>query len=126
MNTQIGTITNGTFEKFNVIVALFSENHNRVGENPIPQNTQTCEIEKVLTPKEATVPVSDVVRDSANETHISHLIKKGESLWKIVKKYYQLSDTQEDANMVWNIIEMMKKDPKNKGIVKDDTGKIYL
>lgn len=129
LNTQIGTFKNGVFEKLNVIVAFFSENHNRIQDNPVPQDIVSCEIEKPSeTPLDSTV--TDVPwtkkAEVVSETHLPYLIKKWDSLWKIIKKNYKLTDTTEDAYVVGNIINFLKKDPRNNRIIKDDAGKIFI
>ncbi len=128
MSTKIGTFTNGTFEKLNVIVSLFSQNHNRLWKNPLVPDGVNCEIPPVTEKKgvQKTPVTAPSVPEVAPDTHAPYVIKKWDSLWKIVKKNYRLSDSADDANLVGNIIELLKKDPKNKGIIKDETGKIFV
>lgn len=61
---------------------------------------------------------------------LEHVIKKWEYLWKIISEKYHLH-SEKDKNAIWQIMEIIKKDPRNKKAIKDiDTifiwEKLYL
>lgn len=61
---------------------------------------------------------------------LEYTIKSGDYLWKIISEKYDLKP-EKDKNAIWQIMEIIRKDPRNKKAIKDiDTiftwEKLYL
>ncbi len=79
LHTEIGTFKNGTFERMNPVISLFSPNYNRTAEHPIPPDTGKCDIAdtpaKQKEERRIAAPVAE--KPKANlETRTPYLIKK--------------------------------------------------
>lgn len=116
---ELWTIENWEYKKYGFFnwAAYFGEKYYPAQWiNTIPQNLWECKAE-----------VKPITQEKPTETHTSYKIQKWDSLWKIVKEQYWLGNNTEDNRDIANIIEKLKKDPENKGVIKDDeTWKIFV
>ncbi len=90
----------------------------------------TLEIEDEKSKHQIIPPPIQESKPPEKPTEIKHTIKKWEFLWKIISEQYQL-DSEKDKNAIWQIMEIIRKDPRNKKAIKDiDTiftwEKLYL
>lgn len=89
---------------------------------PLASTTRTISSWKIDT-------VSPTVEVTPENNNI-HTIKKWEFLWKIISEKYWLN-SEKDKNVIWQIMEIIRKDTRNKKAIKDiDTifiwEKLYL
>lgn len=119
--SELGEIKNWKFTEIGTLSSLlFQEKDSKTDNSPVPQDIWECtaEIKKEKPEKSPPKP------KETPETHTEYKIIKWDFLWRIIKKAYWLSDKPEDMRCVWNIIELLKKDPRN--VIKDETNKIFI
>lgn len=92
----------------------------------------TLEIEPEIKHQEIIPPITPPKTPETiqKETHEEYVIKKWDYLWKIISEKYDLKP-EKDKNAIWHIMEIIRKDPRNKKAIKDiDTiftwEKLYL
>ncbi len=56
--------------------------------------------------------------ENSAENLVAYEVREGDSLWKIIKKQYGLSDKPEDARQVGNILELIRSNEKNAGLIR--------
>lgn len=116
-----GEIKNGDFTKTGTFISLFSDDDLRGDNSGVPKDIPECE-----------APVQKPKPGETLETphaHTEYKIQRWDSLWKIIKENYNLTKSDNPDRDIWNIIEKLKKYPKNKKsrvIKKDINGTIHF
>lgn len=78
----------------------------------IPEDIWQC------TPEEKLVKPIAKKEATPDETPLEYKIKSWDSLWKIISEKYWLKP-EWDKNAIWNIMEIIRNNPKNKKAIKD-------
>ncbi len=80
----------------------------------IHQFTQECKASEPI----LSTPEKEKQETIQKETHEEYKIKKWDYLWKIISEKYSLRP-ERDKNAIWQIMEEIRKDPRNKAAIKD-------
>lgn len=124
--SEIAEIENWKFIETGTLTSLLiREKDSKTDNVSVPADIWVCNNIK-KEESEKPIPVKQKKAPETPTEYKDYKIRKWDFLWKIIKEEYWLSDNSEDIRCIWNIIEKIKKDPKNTGVIKGETWKIFV